>query len=156
VNVSRLDVDWCDRDCPDRPPVSVAVAPDRGDPADGVEIITGDRPGLPGGGRRHVDAVALGQSQERIDHRSGVDRRRRDQVRRRDPKASGQRHPRKVEWNEVVARAQEAEDSEEVLYERLIVTEELYDMGFEDIPEANLDEMLAVLEAEFRRRADLD
>lgn len=64
--------------------------------------------------------------------------------------------PNKEMWDQAIARAREADDPEAVLDRRLSATEEFYRNTFGEVPEDHLAEMLAVLEAEFRRRADLD
>jgi hypothetical protein len=51
---------------------------------------------------------------------------------------------------------EEAEDLETALEKFLDGIERKYRAGFEDIPEDELDEMLSVLEAEFRERAGMD
>lgn len=66
------------------------------------------------------------------------------------------RPPKKDLWEQAIACARDADDPEAVLDEQLTATEEFYRDTFPDVPEDQLGEMLAVLEAEFRRQADLD
>lgn len=67
-----------------------------------------------------------------------------------------ERLPNKDVWDQAIARAGDADDPERVLDEQLSVTETFYRDTFADVFDNQLDEMLAVLEAEFRRRASLD
>jgi hypothetical protein len=64
--------------------------------------------------------------------------------------------PKKDRWDQALAQARDAKHPEEVLNDQLALTEQMYRDAFADVPEDHLDEMLAVLEAEFRRRAGLD
>jgi hypothetical protein len=64
--------------------------------------------------------------------------------------------PTKAVWEQAIARAREADDPEEVIDEQLAATEERYWSGFVEVPEGHLNEMLTVLEDEFRRRAGMD
>lgn len=70
--------------------------------------------------------------------------------------AEFERAPKKRMWDQAIFRAQEGDDPEGILDERLAATEEFYRSSFADVPEDHLDEMLAVLEAEVRRRAGRD
>lgn len=70
--------------------------------------------------------------------------------------AEFERLPKKDIWEQAIARARDADDPEAVLDEQLTVTDEFYRDAFAEVPEDQLDEMLAVLEAEFRRRAGFD
>lgn len=64
--------------------------------------------------------------------------------------------PRGDMWDEAITRAETADDPEAVLTEHLTAIEDMYRSAFVDIPEDPLDEMLGILEDEFRRRADMD
>lgn len=64
--------------------------------------------------------------------------------------------PRKDMWDQVLARARDAEHPEEVLDDQLALTQQMYRDAFEDVPEDRLEEMLAVLEEAFRHRAGMD
>lgn len=64
--------------------------------------------------------------------------------------------PKKHVWDEAIARAQETGNPEKVLDEQLTATEDMYRSAFAQIPENHLDDMLAVLETEFRRRVGMD
>jgi hypothetical protein len=70
--------------------------------------------------------------------------------------AEFERVPNKRLWDQAISRAQEGDDSKRILDERLAATEEFYRSSFADVPEDQLDEMLAVLEETFRRRAGMD
>jgi hypothetical protein len=59
-------------------------------------------------------------------------------------------------WDQAIARAQNADDPAAVLDEQLAATKDMYRSAFATVPEEHLDEMLAVLEDEFRRRAGMD
>ena len=69
--------------------------------------------------------------------------------------AEFERLPRKEIWDEAIARAEDADDPEDVLNEQLAATEDMYRSAFSTVPEEHLDEMLTVLENEFRRRAGI-
>ncbi|ELY45619.1 hypothetical protein [Natronorubrum bangense] len=70
--------------------------------------------------------------------------------------AEFERLPKKEIWDKAIARAEDADDPEDVLNEQLAATEDMYRSAFTTVPEEHLDEMLAVLEREFRRRAGID
>lgn len=65
------------------------------------------------------------------------------------------RLPKKDRWDQAIARAEDADDPEDVLDEQLAATEDMYRSAFTDVPEDHLDGMLTVLEDEFRRRAGM-
>jgi len=69
--------------------------------------------------------------------------------------AEFERLPKKEIWDEAIARAEDADDPEDVLNEQLAATEDMYRSAFSTVPEEHLDEMLTVLENEFRRRAGI-
>ncbi|WP_458190038.1 hypothetical protein [Haladaptatus sp. NG-WS-4] len=69
--------------------------------------------------------------------------------------AGFERLPKKDRWDQATARAEDADDPEDVLDEQLAATEDMYRSAFTDVPENHLDEMLTVLEDEFRRRAGM-
>ena len=64
--------------------------------------------------------------------------------------------PNKDMWGQALARAKDAEDPAEALDGQLALTEQKYRATFDDVPEDHLEEMLAVLEEAFRRRAGMD
>ena len=70
--------------------------------------------------------------------------------------AEFERLPRKDMWDQALARAKDADEPEAVLHEQLAATEEMYRSAFATVPEKRLDDMLAVLEDAFRRRAGMD
>jgi hypothetical protein len=70
--------------------------------------------------------------------------------------AEFEQRPRGNMWDQAIARAQNADDPAAVLNEQLAATEDMYRSAFATVPEEHLDEMLAVLEDEFRRRAGMD
>ncbi|GEM_PF-2915365 len=70
--------------------------------------------------------------------------------------AEFERLPNKDMWDQAIDRARDADDPKRVLDEQLTVTETFYRDTFTDVPDDQLDDMLAVLEAEFRRRAGFD
>jgi len=70
--------------------------------------------------------------------------------------AEFERFPNKDIWDQALARARDAENPEEVLDDQLAFTQQMYRDAFEDVPEDHLEEMLAVLEEAFRRRAGMD
>jgi hypothetical protein len=64
--------------------------------------------------------------------------------------------PNKDMWDQALDCARDAEDPEEVLDDQLALTEQKYRGTFDQIPEDQLEGMLAVLEKVFWRRAGMD
>lgn len=59
-------------------------------------------------------------------------------------------------WEEAIERVKAADDPEAVVADQMDSTEEFYRGIFSEVPEDQLQGMLALLEGEFRRRAGLD
>lgn len=58
-------------------------------------------------------------------------------------------------WEDPIERAQNADDPAAMLDEQLAPAEEMYWSALATVSEQHLDEMFAVLEDEFRRRAGM-
>lgn len=63
---------------------------------------------------------------------------------------------RETRWANAIDRVQEAEDPEPVFEDEFASMAEFYRKVFADVPEDQMEEMIVLLEDEFRRRAGID